>query len=101
MCIILIGGMDRLKADYMATGRAAGHEVKCIAKNERNFTAKIGNPDLILVFTNKISHEARDKAMRAAKSRGIPFEMIHSCGVSSLKEFLQQSAERQKIFFSN
>ena len=99
MCITLIGGMDRLKSDYMATGRAAGHEVKCIAKNERNFTGKIGNPDLILVFTNKISHEARDKAIRTAKSRGIPFEMLHSCGVSSLREFLRQNSGKQKNFF--
>ena len=48
MSITLIGGMDRLKTEYMAIGRAAGHEVKCIAKNERNFIGKIGNPDLIL-----------------------------------------------------
>ena len=91
MSITLIGGMDRLQAYYIATARAAGHEIKCIAKNERNFTGKIGNPDLVLVFTNKISHGARDKAIRAAKSRGIPCEMLHSCGVSSLKEFLQQT----------
>ncbi|MBD5641094.1 MAG: DUF2325 domain-containing protein [Desulfovibrio sp.] len=91
MCITLIGGMDRLKADYMAAARDAGHKLKCIAKNERNFTDKIGNPDLVLVFTNKISHGARDKALRAAKTRGIPFEMLHSCGVSSLREFLRQN----------
>ena len=90
MCIALIGGMDRLHANYMATARAAGHEIKCIAKNEKNFTGKIGKPDLVLIFTNKISHGARDKAVRAAKDMGIPCEMLHSCGVSSLKEFLRQ-----------
>lgn len=99
MCITLIGGMERLKPDYMATCRAAGHEAKCIAKNERNFNGKIGNPDLILVFTNKISHGARDKAILIAKRKGIPFEMLHSCGVSSLKEFLRESSGKK--FFSD
>lgn len=90
MCITLIGGMDRLKADYMATAQANGHELKCISRNERNFTNKIGNPDVLLIFTNKISHEAKRKAFQTAKSRGIPLEMLHSCGVSSLKEFLRK-----------
>lgn len=95
----IIGGMDRLKPDYMETCREAGHEVKCIATNERNFTGKIGNPDLILVFTNKISHGARDKAILVAKKKGIHLEMFHCCGVSSLKEFLRQRF--RKKFLSN
>lgn len=100
MCITLVGGMDRLKPDYMQTCKEAGHEVKCITKNERNFTGKIGNPNLILVFTNKISHSARDKAILIAKRKGIPLEMLHSCGVSSLKQFLRESS-RKKIFSDN
>lgn len=95
----IIAGMDRLKPDYMETCREAGHEVKCIAKNEKKFTGKIGNPDLILVFTNKISHGARDKAILVAKKKGIHLEMFHSCGVSSLKEFLRQRF--RKKFLSN
>lgn len=90
MCITLIGGMDRLKADYMAAAQADGHELKCISRNERNFTDKIGSPDIVLIFTNKVSHEAKRKALQTAKSRGIPLEMIHSCGLSSLKEFLRK-----------
>lgn len=90
MCITLIGGMDRLKAEYIRSASEGGHSLKFLSKNERNFEEKIGNPDAILIFTNKISHEARRKALQTAKSRGIEVEMIHSCGVSSLKEYLSR-----------
>ena len=92
MCVTLIGGMDRLKPEYLAAAREGGATLKCISRNERNFTDKIGNPDAIIVFTNKVSHEARRKALEHARSRRIPIHMIHSCGVSSLRDCL--SAQR-------
>lgn len=92
MCVTLIGGMDRLKQDYIAAAREGGATLKCISRNERNFSDKIGNPDAIIVFTNKVSHEARRKALEHARSRRIPIHMVHSCGVSSLRDCL--SAQR-------
>lgn len=88
MSVTLIGGMDRLKAEYMAAAKENGWKLKCISRNERNFMDKIGNPDAVIVFTNKISHEAKLKAMQLARSRQIPIHLVHSCGVSSLRSCL-------------
>lgn len=88
MSVTLIGGMDRLRPEYVATAEALGHSLKCISRNERNFLAKIGSPDALIVFTNKISHEARRKAQQVARSRRIPILFVHSCGVSTLRECL-------------
>ena len=88
MCVTLIGGMDRLKSDYIAAARERGWSLRCISRNERNFAEKIGNPDALIVFTNKISHEAKRKAVQVARSKNIPLRMIHSCGVSSLRDCL-------------
>lgn len=88
MSVTLIGGMDRLKPEYMAAAEALGHNLKCISRNERNFLAKIGTPDALIVFTNKISHEARRKAQQVARSRRIPIRFVHSCGVSTLRDCL-------------
>ena len=71
MCVTLIGGMDRLKQDYIAAARQGGATLKCISRNERNFMDKIGNPDAIIVFTNKVSHEAKRKALLHARSPSI------------------------------
>ena len=89
MCVALIGGMDRLKKDYQAAAKERGHSLRLISRNERNFVEKIGNPDAMIVFTNKVSHEAKRKAVQVARTRNIPLRMIHSCGVSSLRECLE------------
>ena len=91
MCVTLIGGMDRLQKDYIAAAKENGHSLKCISRNERNFVDKIGNPDALIVFTNKVSHEAKRKAVQVARSRNIPLQMVHSSGVSSLRECLRDA----------
>lgn len=88
MCVTLIGGMDRLKSEYIAAAKEHGCTLRCLSRNERNFVDKIGNPDAMIVFTNKISHEAKRKAVQLARTRKIPLRMVHSCGVSSLRECL-------------
>ena len=80
--------MDRLEKEYMDAAAAAGHSMRFINRNERNFTQRIGNPDTLIVFTNKISHEAKRKAVQVARAKKIPVQLVHSCGVSSLRDCL-------------
>jgi hypothetical protein len=89
MCASLIGGMDRLKRDYIDAAKEGGVTLKCFTGKERGIAAQIGESDLVIVFTNKVSHEARREAAKAAKSRNIPLRMLHSCGVSSLRDCLR------------
>lgn len=92
MCLTLIGGMDRLIPEYIATASAGGHSLRCLSRNERNFVEKIGNPDTLIIFTNKISHEAKRKALKHAHSKKIPVRLVHSCGLSTLRECLAQAS---------
>lgn len=98
MCVTLIGGMDRLKPEYETAAKERGHSIKCISRNENNFTGKIGIPDIIIVFTGKISHEARHKALRHAKINDIPIKFVHSCGLSTLKQCLIQSENSVSLY---
>ncbi|MDE5832975.1 MAG: DUF2325 domain-containing protein [Desulfovibrio sp.] len=88
MSVTLVGGMDRLRASYLAAAMRLGHNLKVLSKNEANFMDKAGTPDLYIVFTNKISHEARRKAKKLASAKNIPIKFVHSCGVSTLEECL-------------
>lgn len=88
MCAALIGGMDRLKADYERTAKESGWKLRCFAHNGRNLQERIGASDLVIIFTGKISHEAKRKAAAWAKSRNIPVRLSHSCGVGALRECL-------------
>lgn len=90
MCAALIGGMDRLQSEYKRSAKAAGWQLRCISRNERDFQEKIGSPDLVIIFTNKVSHEAMRKAVFHARRLHIRCEMIHSCGVCTLRECLRR-----------
>ena len=86
MSITLIGGIDRLKQDYIKTAKKRGVELKCILHDTPDFKARIGSPDAVVIFTKQISHEARRKALEHAKAQNIQVHMLHSCSVSSLSK---------------
>lgn len=88
MCIALFGGMDRLERHYIEEAESVGIDLKVFSKQQLNFGSKIKNVDAMVIFTNKVSHNVKAKAMKEAKAYGIPVYMHHSCGVCSLRECL-------------
>jgi hypothetical protein len=84
--VSLIGGMDRLRRRYIDAAEKSGINLRVFSQAEVNLDAKIQNSDAVVIFTNKISHEAKKAALQVAKSRKIPVLMSHSCGVCSLRE---------------
>lgn len=88
MCATLIGGMDRLKQDYLRTAKQAGVDLKIFTGKENSIASQMGKSERIIIFTNKVSHQAKNEALSIAKSRNIPVCMLHSCGVSSLRRCL-------------
>lgn len=85
MCVALIGGMDRLERCYRREAEKRGIKLKVFNKLKTGMTSRIENVDVIVIFTGKISHRARDAAVNIAKTRKTPFLMSHSCGVSALR----------------
>ncbi len=88
MCATLVGGMDRLKREYINAAKANGVDLKVFTGKENCISEKMGQTELVIVFTNKVSHAARKEVMHYAKSRNIPVRLVHNCGVSSLRQNL-------------
>ena len=88
MSITLIGGMDRLGEKYLKEAKNLGMELCIFSQSERNMVSKIKHSDAVVIFTNKVSHQARNEAFCAAKKQSIPVFMHHACGVCTLRECL-------------
>jgi hypothetical protein len=88
MCIALLGGMDRLGKHYIEEAGRVGISLRVFSRDEVNIGSKIKNMDAMVIFTNKVSHNVKAKAIKEAKANGIPVYMHHSCGVCSLRECL-------------
>ena len=88
MSVILVGGMDRLVEKYRTEAKRQGMDLRIFSQAENNMAVKIKGADAVVIFTNKVSHHARNEAMSAAKKQGIPVFMHHACGVCTLRECL-------------
>ena len=86
MCAALVGGMDRLKQEYIDAAKEMGVTLKVFTGKERSIKSQLGDLDTLVLFTGKVSHAARQEAMRYAKTNNIPIQMVHSSGVSALRK---------------
>jgi len=89
MSVVLVGGMDRLGNQYRKEAKRMGMELRIFNQSENDLEGKIGRAEAVVIFTNKVSHQARNQAVAAAKRRGIPLFMQHGCGVCTLRECLK------------
>lgn len=97
MCVALVGGMDRLKKDYESAAKKCGVTLKIFTGKEACLVDKMGNPDMAILFTRMISHNAKTEVMQRSRSLGIPVRFLHTNGVSGLRQFLTGiMAEGQK-----
>ena len=88
MCVAVIGGMARLERHYRLEAAQAGVELRVFNQSEANIGAKLKNVDAMLIFTNKVSHQARHEAVNVARAQNIPVFQYHSCGVCTLRNCL-------------
>ncbi len=88
MSIVLVGGMDRLGEKYHKEAKKQGMRLQIFSQADNNMAGKIKAADAVVIFTNKVSHQARNDAFNAAKKQGIPVFMHHACGVCTLRECL-------------
>ena len=56
---------------------------------EARTAERIGKADAVLIFTNKISHNLKREAVKAARSENIPVFYCHACGICTLRACLE------------
>ena len=69
-------------------------EYKCKAKvftqMSGNLSEKIGSPDLLILFTNTVSHKMVNSALQEAKKNNIPIARIHTSSAAALHTVLNE-----------
>ncbi|MGB9744806.1 MAG: DUF2325 domain-containing protein [Desulfurella sp.] len=90
MCVLVVGGMDRLEDDYIKVANKMGIKLKVFTKRVTDFSSKIGEVDALIVFTNKVSHPAKNQVAKFSKKTNKPVFLCHSCGICSLKNALKE-----------
>ena len=90
MSVVIIGGNERMVCQYSDICKGFGCEAKVFAKENGPIRKKIGNPDLLILFTNTVSHKMVLAAAQEAKRNNIPVARIHTSSAAALKGVLNE-----------
>ena len=92
MRVVIIGGNERMVCQYKDICKNHGCEAKVFVKKERGcLKKKMGRPDLLILFTNTVSHSmVTNGAVDEAKRNDVPIARVHSSSASALNQVLRQ-----------
>ena len=92
MSVVIIGGNECMVCQYEKICKKHGCKAKVFVKEKSGFSKQIGNPDLMILFTNTVSHKMVHSAVTEAKSKDI--HIVSSA--SSLNAVLQEYVAENK-----
>ena len=88
MSVVIVGGHDRMNCKYKEICKKHGYKCKVFTQCPANFKGQIGSPDMIIVFTQTVSHKMLRQAVSQAEKTGAVIKHCHSSGACALDEIL-------------
>ena len=90
MSIVIVGGHDRMVAQYKKICKSYKCKCKIFTQMEADFSKKIGCPDLLVLFTNTVSHKMVKCALDEV---GASTDIVrcHTSSGNALNEILEKA----------
>lgn len=98
MSVVILGGnecMERRYKDYKELCQAYRCQAKVVTKTSGGLKNKLGSPDLIIFFTNTMSHKLVQGALSEMKGADTIIERCHTSSLSALRGILEKYAPQQ------
>ena len=89
--VVIIGGNECMVREYKDVCSAYQCRAKVFPKTSGSLKNKIGNPNLLILFTNTMSHKMLHCAIRETKGQETVIARSHSSSISALKNILDQN----------
>lgn len=90
MSVVIIGGHDRMVCQYKKICRAYQCKAKVFTQMTSNLREQIGKPDLIVLFTNTVSHKMVKCALAEAEKEHTQVVRCHTSSGNALGEILEK-----------
>jgi hypothetical protein len=90
MSIVIVGGNERMECQYASICKNYGCKAKIFTKENGSLKKKLGCPDLLILFTNTVSHKMVISAAQEAKRCNVPIVRIHSSSAAALHGVLAE-----------
>lgn len=86
--VVIIGGNECMTRQYIELCNEYNCKAKVFPKKASGLK-NIGRPDLLVLFTNTVSHKMVRCALSEVKSKNTKIARSHSSSISSLKNILE------------
>ncbi|MDR0881770.1 MAG: DUF2325 domain-containing protein [Candidatus Adiutrix sp.] len=90
--VALIGGLEHLRNKYIDTAKSFGVDLKFFEGRENCIRHRFGELDMMIVFTDNVSHSARQEVVKHARLNIIPLRLRHSSSISTLRKCFAERA---------
>ncbi len=90
MSVVIVGGHDRMVRQYKEICKNYKCRAKVFTQMEGDLKGRMGTPDLLILFTNTVSHKMVITATGEAKRNNTEIVRCHSSSGTALAEILDQ-----------
>lgn len=91
MSVVIVGGHDRMVSQYKKICKDYKCKAKVFTQMSGNLSTKIGSPDLIILFTNTVSHKMVRCAVTEAEKCKADIVRCHTSSGTALHEILERA----------
>lgn len=89
MSVVILGGNERMERKYADICREYNCSAKVFTKVKSGLKGRIGNPDLLVMFTSTMSHKMVRAAVAAIDEECVDIIHAPSSSASALRNILQ------------
>ncbi len=90
MSVVIIGGHDRMVCQYERICKGFCCSAKVFTQMSGKLAKQIGSPDIMVLFTNTVSHKMVRCALEEAKRSNAKVIRCHTSSKSALTEILEK-----------
>ncbi len=90
MSVVIIGGHDRMVSQYKKICKRYNCKAKVFTQMPASMRNQIGQPDLMVLFTNTVSHKMVKCALSEAEKNDTEIVRCHTSSGTALDEILSE-----------
>ena len=92
MSVVIVGGNECMERQYLDLCKEYRCDAKVFTKMRNGLKCKMGTPDLMVLFTNTVSHKMVYCALSEMKGGETKVVRSHSASKAALRAILQEHA---------
>lgn len=89
LSIVIVGGHDRMAGQYRKVCKNYRCTAKVFTQMSASMDKQVGSPDLLILFTNTVSHKMVKTALDEAKKKRIEVVRCHTSSKAALEQILK------------